>query len=137
MSRYPRNPEEVLMEMENDQVMQVSLADVRNLVRHLQFFLSINQAHLDKYAKTADGQSAIKKAVKWAISQGHNLEQLNIKDDGQLSRNVMNILRFTKNLVEKLLPLYKKYIPNDIPQTLSKIIEIYKNIVQEMEDNYV
>ncbi|MFW6172799.1 MAG: hypothetical protein ACOC5T_03555 [Elusimicrobiota bacterium] len=72
----------------------------------------------------------MKKAVQWAILQGKRMEQLNINDDDQLSRNAINILQFSKNLVETLLPIYQKYIPNNIPSTLGKIEQIYRNIVQ-------
>lgn len=111
-------------------ISQISLSNIRNLVRHLQFFLSLNQAHLDKYALTPQGQVQMKKAVQWAILQGKRMEQLNINDDDQLSRNAINILQFSKNLVETLLPIYQKYIPNNIPSTLGKIEQIYRNIVQ-------
>jgi len=108
---------------------QVPFQLLQKLAKNLQYLLGANQIHREKLATTDQGREAILNSVKWALKNGEAMKALNVNDTEQLSRNAQQILQLAHNTITYLRPLYQKHIPNNIPQTLLNIEDIYSQIV--------
>lgn len=108
---------------------QVNLQILKSIVQNMRYFASFNQTHLGRYSKDPNGQREISAVTRWLSQQFDELMKIDIKNDGQLGRNEPGILKFARELLTYVKPLYQKYIPNNIPPTLVEIEKLYNQAV--------